>query len=383
MAVTSAAPAIHNARRHRENLAPMTVAADKDTRPGWGWAGRALQWWLGELAGLSDDAARRLRIGSRNAITLEAGERYWLLRRGQRPLGQIDRAAPEPETSAALARLVAAGHGRAPLTVEIPHERILTKRITLPAMAQRELGRILHFEIARHFPFPAERVHFRHRVIGSGGADRGTIEVEIAAVARAAVDEICQALAEAGLRPSRVCLAGGRGAPPLFLALAGLRRSTAMLTRLERALVLSLAALAILAAASPVVSDRVHIAAAERQLAALRPQAQAMLDQRERQRRAAAALAGPLRLAAARPPLVAVLDALTKAVPDGAWLQSLSLTGREIVVDGLSPSAAAVALALENGHAFANLVFRAPITRDPQTGLEHFQLGAAIAEPKP
>ena len=379
-----AAP-IHNEQRQRENIAPMTVAADKDTRRGWGSIGRAVQWWLGELAGLYGDAARRMGIGGRAAITLEAGERYWLLRQRQRPLGQIDRAAPEAETSAALARLVAAGHGRAPLTVEIPQERILTKRIALPVLAQRDLDRVLHFEIARHFPFPAERVHFRHRIIarGSGAADRGTIEVEIAAVAREVVDEICHALAQAGLRPSGVRLAGGRGAPPLFLAIAGLGRGAALLTRVERALLVSLAALALVAAASPVVYDRARLAAAEREIAALEPQAQAALDRRARQRRASASLSGPLRLAAARPPLVAVLDALTKAVPDGSWLQSLSLTGREIVVDGLSPSAAAVALALENSHAFANIVFRSPITRDPQTGLEHFELGAAIAEPKP
>jgi general secretion pathway protein L len=178
-------------------------------------------------------------------------------------------------------------------------------------------------------------------------------------------------------------MAGGRGAPPLYLAMAGLGRNRATFTRTERALMLSLVVLAIAAAASPVVYDRMHIAAAERELAALQPQAQAALDQREQQRRAMSALAGPLHLAAARPPLVAVLDALTKAVPDGSWLQSLSLTGREIVVDGLSPSAATVALALEKSGAFANIEFRAPITREPQTGLEHFQLGAAIVEPKP
>ena len=385
MAVTSTAATIHNERRESENLAAMTVAADKDTRRSWGWAGRALHWWLGELGALYDDGARLLQFNSRNAITLEAGERYWLLRQRQRPLGQIDRAAPEAETRSALARLVPAGRRQAPITVEIPQERILTKRIALPAMAQAELERILEFEIGRHFPFPAERVHFRHRIIahGSGAAERGTIEVEIVAVAREVVEEICDALADAGLRPKGICLAGGRGAPPLFLATAGLGRSGTTLTRTERALLLALVALAILAAASPVVHDRLRIAAAEREIAALKPQAQTMLDLREQQRRAASVTAGPLRLAASRPPLVAVLDALTKAVPDGSWLQSLNLSGREIVMDGLSPSAATVALALEQSHAFTNVVFRAPITRDPQTGLEHFQLSAAIVEPKP
>lgn len=349
----------------------MTVAADK-SRKGWGWIGRAVPWWLGELMGMWDDAARRLGLG-RNAVTLEAGERYWLLRRGERPLGQIDRAAPDAETAAALSRLDA----RAPISVEIPQDRILAKRIVLPAMAQRELERILGFEIARHFPFPAERVY--HRVITRGGAGSGTIEVEIAAVAREVVDEIAAALAKAGLRPSSICLAG---ATPLYLTIPGIGRG-ALLTRGERALMLLGMLLALGAAASPVIHDRMRIAAAERELAALQPQAQSALNRREAQRRAAADVAGPLRLVSSRPPMVGVLDDLTKAVPDGSWLTSLSITGHEIVVDGLSPSAAGVALALEQSHRFTNVVFRAAIARDPQTGLEHFALGAAIAEPKP
>ncbi len=355
----------------------MTVAADKEGK-GWSWIGRAVPWWLGELAGLCDDAARRMGLAGRNAVTLEAGERYWLLRRSQRPLGQIDRAAHDGETGAALARLALRG----PIAIEIPQDRILTKRIALPAMAKRELERILRFEIARHFPFPAERVYFRHRVIPRSGDASGTITVEIVAVAREVVDEILLALAAAGVRASSVGLATGPGTPPLDLAIAGLGRGE-RLSRVEKALLLSLAALAIATAAAPVIDDHMRIAAAEHELAALQPQAQAALDRRDKQSAAAAALAGPLRLAAARPAVVAVLDALTKAVPDGSYLTALSLTGREIVVDGLSPSAAEVALALERSGVFTNIVFRAPITRDPQSGLEHFALGAAIVEPKP
>jgi hypothetical protein len=62
---------------------------------------------------------------------------------------------------------------------------------------------------------------------------------------------------------------------------------------------------------------------------------------------------------------------------------SLGLSGRDVLLDGLSPSAATTALALERSHAFSDVTFRAPITRDPGTGLEHFQFSARIAEPKP
>ncbi|MGH7087719.1 MAG: PilN domain-containing protein, partial [Stellaceae bacterium] len=98
-------------------------------------------------------------------------------------------------------------------------------------------------------------------------------------------------------------------------------------------------------------------------------------------RRAMERAAEPLRLTAERPPLVAVLADLTKAVPDGSWLKSLNIAGQELAIAGLSPSAAGVALALEASHRFANVRFRAPIMREPQTGLERFQLSATLAEP--
>jgi hypothetical protein len=53
-----------------------------------------------------------------------------------------------------------------------------------------------------------------------------------------------------------------------------------------------------------------------------------------------------------------------------------------VTLDGLSPSAATIALALEKSRDVTGVVFRSPITREA-SGLEHFQLGATLAEPKP
>jgi general secretion pathway protein L len=364
----------------------MTAAADNEAKRSWGAAGRALHWWLGELRGMWDDVARRFDVRRRSAIVIEAGERYWIVRQRQRVLGQIDRAAPDAEDiRRTLTRLGLRAGGSAPLVVEFPQERVLTRRIALPTSAQGEIDRVLQFEIARLFPFPAERVHFRHRVIAQGSLalDRGTIEVEVVAVAREVVAEIVDALAEAGLRPSAICIAGGAGATPLYLPVTAVGNGTRALAGPNRALLIALGVLAVAALASPVIHDRLQLAAAESAIEGLKSAAQGALDTRDRQRIEAAQAASPLRLRAARPPLVAVLDALTKAVPDGAWLMSVNISGRELVIDGLSPSAAATALALEQSRAFTNVVFRSPISRDPQTGLERFQLSAAIAEPKP
>jgi general secretion pathway protein L len=358
----------------------MSVAADNQVRGARAFAERALSWWLSELRAAWRELAPAAAFAARSDAVLEAGERYWLLRRRQQPIGQIDCALSDPETTAWDLRTVLGGRRQRGVTVEIPIERALTKRIMLPAVAEREIDRVLRFEVARHFPFPADRVYLRHRVVSGAGAARGTIEVELIAVPREIVAEVLAALKRAELPLREVVVVGPDSGQPIALPVAPVRRK---LASRERVLLALLAALCFGALASPVLHDRLRIAAIEREMVALEPRAKAVLDVRERDRNAADRMAGPLRLVAARPPLVAVLDELTRAVPDGSWLQSLSLSGHELVIDGLSPSAATLALALERSRLFAKVTFRAPITRDAATGLEHFQLSAAVAEAKP
>jgi general secretion pathway protein L len=357
----------------------MTIAANRPLKGARSraWGRRALGWWLGELAGCRDDLRRFVAMRGRKSVTIEVGERYWLLRQGQRPIGQVD---VESADAAQLLRLIPPAGRRRAVIVEIPPERVLAKIVALPSGAKGQLDRILDFEIARHFPFPAERVYFRHRVVK--GEDGGVaVMVEIVAVPREIVDGICAALAEAGLRPAAITVVGS-DAKPLFLpasALGAARRETAPATRVLRFAV-ALSALAALA--SWPFAQQVQLGALDRELAELKPRAEAALRAGEAERRAGERSAGILALGAGRPPLVGALDRLSRDLPDGSWLLSLSIMGRELVLDGLAPSAATIALALEKSRDVSGIVFRSPITREA-SGLEHFQLGGTLGETKP
>jgi general secretion pathway protein L len=350
-------------------------------------SGRALAWWLGELRGLYRDLAWRLTAGGgRNALTIEAGERYWTVRQGQRLVVQLDRFAGEDGVRGLMATIPRQYRRRPPI-VEIPRERTLAKIISLPAAARTDLDRILDYEIARHFPFPAERVFFRHRIVArgdrTGAAGAATIEVELIAVARTTVAEICDELARAGWSPGRVAVIAGSDEERLYLPVAPEGGERAPVSRADRRLCLVAAVLAGAALLSLPLAQHRRLGAIESELARLKSPAEAVLDSSERQRRAEDRTAAVLRLAASRPALIAVLDELSRVVPDGSWLLSLGLSGRELVIDGLAPSAATTALALEKSPLFTGVVFRSSITRDPATGLEHFQLGAQLAERKP
>ena len=365
----------------------MSIASDRTlkTPRAAAWPGRALHWWLGELRGAWDDAARKLQAGG-SAITIEAGERYWVLRRKQRPIGHIDlQSFNADECRQMLADAMPAAGARA-ILVEIPPERVLSKVVSYPVGARAELDRIVEFDFPRHFPFPVERVLYRYRVVPrSGGAasESGAIAVEIVAVPREIVTEICGELAAAGLAPAGVGLVGTASAEPLFLpgsAIPRARRGTAPLTR---RLAYALPAAVLAALVSWPLAQQARLATLDRAIAELKPRAEAALKLREHQQQEAERIGAIVASRGARPPLVRVLDTLSRDLPDGAWLLSLSVAGRDVVMDGLSPSAAEIALALQKSGAFKDIVFRAPVTREAASGLERFQLGAAVAEAKP
>jgi len=246
-----------------------------------------------------------------------------------------------------------------------------------------QLDRILPFEMSRHFPFTAERVFYGYRIVArpvQGGAP-GTapLTVEIAAVGREIVFAIADELAAAGLRASAFALIPGPGAEPLFLAAHPMLPTAARLAP-RRDLLIGTAALAALAVISWPVAQQVRLAGIERDIAALKPAAETALRARTERQREADQAGAVARLRGTRPALVAVLDRVSRDLPDGAWLLSLSIAGRDIVLDGLAPSAATIALALQRDPQFNGIVFRSPIARDAATGLEHFQLGATVGE---
>lgn len=343
-------------------------------------ASSALAWWLGELRSAAADAARWVRSLDRNALTLEAGERQWILRRRHRLLGEIDWQSLGAEArQQRLKELVTQAGRSVALCIEIPPERLLSKVIDLPARAHAQLDRILSFEISRHFPFPAERVFYRYRVIGRSGtaASAPYVSIEIVAVPRDVVASITGELAAAGQRVGAIALRAAPAAAPLFLGRQALVPPQSP-RRTSRLLAVGFALMAVVAAISWPLAQQLRLAAMEREVAALKPTAEAAQRAQAERQRATDQAAAIARLLAERPPLIAIVDVLSRLVPDGSWLTSLSINGREVVLQGLSPSASAIALALGRDPHFGSVVFRSPIARDAATGLEHFEFGATL-----
>jgi general secretion pathway protein L len=361
----------------------MTIVTEHPLEhpPRRGWVARAVLWWLGELRAVRDDLLHRIAAGARHAVTIEAGERYWIVRRQHEVVGHVDWRAGWDQGRAALQAVLARLQSHRTVLVELPRERVLSKTVSLPAGAQRHLDSIVEYEVARHFPFPAERMAFRYRPAhDQPPPDTGQMAIEIVAVPREVISGICEELRQAGVSPRRFALIGGDDATPILLPATANGAGVGSPLAVNRNMAIAAAAAALAAIVSWPLAQQARLAAIEKEIAAYKPAAEAVLRQSSAHRRDVELAAAVIGLGSSRPPLVAVLSQLSDAVPKDSWLTSLSIEGRSIVLDGLSPSAATAALALERSRAFRDITFRSPINRDVATGLERFEFGATIVE---
>ena len=112
----------------------MTSAADRKPTRGriTATVARAFDWWLSELRAVWRDLTGWLESGGRNGLTIETGERCWVVRRGRHVLGRLDNAASDAEpTGQSLAGLIPSPHRRRPITVEIPCDCSRASRLVL------------------------------------------------------------------------------------------------------------------------------------------------------------------------------------------------------------------------------------------------------------
>jgi general secretion pathway protein L len=351
---------------------------------------RAIRWWLGELDGAWRDACAILFRAPRRTggLVIEAGtEDFTVCRQSgadRRVLGRVarpgtGREAMDPRLRAALA----GSPGR--VIVELAAADTLTRRLRLPDAGPADLARMLRFELAKHLPFPIEEACWYFRPVGPAPGRGATREVEVSVAPLALAVAIRDELAALGIAADGFVAAdlpadarSGLSFLPPAPGAASSGRSVARMV----AVVLVLAA-AGASLASPLLADRARLETLGDEIARLEPAAKRGLAVREQTLRDGERGEALRRMRQARPDAVATLALLTGAIDDASWLVSLALSGPEVVIDGRSPSAAAVAAALERTGRFERVSFRAPIARDPATGLERFQIAAILTEARP
>lgn len=253
------------------------------------------------------------------------------------------------------------------LTLRLADRQPWRRHLTLPRAAAPFLRQILRNEMDRRTPWTADQVYFTAAAVKS--AEPGQLAVTLTVLPRRWADPAFDALLAGSLSVDCIQLeedgaflsiADGE---PVADAGTG-RRPTFILATVLAAALLSLVGQAV---ASGFVDLQLSQA---RQDAAAARALSAEADSLRRRQHFPSVQREEL------PSSIALLNRVSRALPDGSWLDELELKDRKLVLGGISPEPAKLP-ALLQGAGLAGVEFAAPVV-PAEGGGQRFQIRADI-----
>jgi general secretion pathway protein L len=339
-------------------------------------------WWIGQLVACLPPRWRAL-VEERSEsllVDLRPDEIVVWRERADRAneYARIPRTLPPEAQGAEFQRLRGAIDDPGVRTVLlIPSERVLQRNLVLPAAAEDNLRQVLSFEMDRQTPFKADQIYFDSRVIGRDASGRN-LNVELVLLPRAQLDQ------EIGALPAGIASLDGvdawRGEP------GGGRRQINLLPAERRArhrdmrlpLNLGLAALVIVLLFVNMDESLTNRAAAVESM-------RAEVDKSNTEARQVAALRKTLADSISganflsdkkrnNPLTVAVIDDLSRRLPEDTFLERLQIENGEVQLQGQSKEAAKLISLLGASGCLGNPRLQGQIQPDARTGKERFQI---------
>ena len=269
------------------------------------------------------------------------------------------------------------------VVLELPTDKIVVRRISVPAQAREFLPGIVRNQVERLSPWPVDQTVYGFDAAVSQ-EDSAALDVRVFISSRAAVNSARDELDAIGLPPDRI-VARQDGTPAgapvaLWSRLTDVPRETVERTR--RQIGVSIAAFALLSvglslwgffSADSIRSESDDLAARaktlQRQVQGSRtPQAIASLPPAER----------AWAWKEISPSTVVVLEVLARALPDAAYLTELRLDNSTLRIIGLTSDAPSLIGPLERSGHLTAVHFFAPTTRGPDGTLFKFNIEAKV-----
>lgn len=358
------------------------LALDKNSA-----AGRFWRWWTNELAALLPSWLRQPGASDADALLIEMTPRSIVLQRWLQgslaEQGRIDRQPGNPDADGAAFRSLFSKLRKRDEAVALwlSPAQCLAKQVELPLAAAKNLRQVLGFEMDRHTPFKAEQVYFDFRVLRVDNQNN-RISLRLVAVPRAEMDGLLNLLASWGATATAAYAAGTAvpGGASMNLMPAG--RNTPQPQTRSRSIHPGLLLLALLVGAAalaiPVWQKREAVLALLPVVDRAKQRAMEIDALRREQEKLAAEYNFMLLKKQFAPPLVVLLNELSRLLPDDTWVQQFSLKGSELQIQGETGSSSRLIALFENSRLLRDANFRSPLTKGDLPGSERYHLTAQI-----
>jgi general secretion pathway protein L len=350
-----------------------------------------LRWWKSELAGMLPFRQARAGKQRRDVLLLEVGDaRVTALRCVDGKCHELASVASAGGTTPTAARPAGEHDLRGlagvidpeitPVVIRVCPRQVLNRTVSLPLAAAENLREVLAFEMHRRTPFAADDVYFDFRPLPKRPGDQH-LRVELFLVRRELIDAALALLPSWDLRVAGMTEIPGIEAEGLLLRLTRPSRGSATSRALTRVLWATNAVLLAAVVAIPLLHQGRQMDALREQVATAKAEAESVTALRQRAENLRADRLFLIDAKRNRPTFVTLLSELTAALPDTTWVQRLEIKTRQVRLRGTSTTASSLIPIIEDSRLFRGAAFDAPVTRNPATGKEQFQLIFEITSP--
>jgi general secretion pathway protein L len=340
-------------------------------------------WWAKQMLDLVPSAIRSRADGPPDACIISVGghpeSAMPAIRLGTRRAGQVADLGRFVLDATGIdeARSILRKHDRRhAVAVRVPGDALLERTIALPLAAEADLVSVLRYEMDTITPFAVEELFWTWSVVRRD-RERRRVHVRVSFVPKIALPSLSVVLEGLGTAPSWLEAATPAGTPrviPLgYMAASEQRR--------RRNLRFGLAGTAVLMAASivlPFILQSVAQMRVEDRINALAPSVRSAETLRARITRdsSAATLIAAEHGRVGDP--LAVLSAVTAALPDDTFLADLSIREGRLEITGESKAAAKLIAVLAASPTLRDPAFIASVTH-AENGSDAFSIRAGIA----
>jgi len=354
---------------------------DKNSPLGHFW-----RWWSGELIVLVPQWLRQSSANAANGLLIEVTPQAVILRRWLKDSltvqGRVDRQSGDHDTqSIAFQALFSKLHKRdEQVALCLTDTQCLVKQVELPLAAAKNLRQVLGFEMDRHTPFKAEQVYFDFRVLHVENK-KNQLVVKLVVAPRLEVDSSLDLLERWGAPVNAVYVAGIAVPNGDAINLMPAERSTTQPSKLRgtnAGLLLLMLILAMTAITIPIWQKRQAVIALLPIVDRAKQQARETDALRREQERLAAEFNFMLDKKQTVPPLIILLDELSRLLPNDTWVQQFNLKGKELQIQGETGSSSKLIALIESTRILHDANFRSPLTKGIMPNTERYHLAAEI-----
>lgn len=348
--------------------------------------GRFWYWWSSELRSLIPVRWRERLAGSVHKvhITAHASGYQLYVDKSESPVFELASGDDVELNRRQLAEILEQHDVDDPEVVLLLPEALALKRtISMPLAAERELKQAIRYDLDRQTPFNPDDIFFDYRVVDRR-PDTSQMDIELVAVPKQNLERQRTELNQAGLGLHRIDIQASNQDQALagtgYNLLPYEQRARRINRRGRFHLVLGAVAIFLLGIVmwQSLSLRRDALGAYETAADEARQEARLVANMTTEFEDALEAARFLNTQHEQRPPIIVLLNEITRVVPDDTYLQRLIIKECEAQLQGLSGSAQKLIELVNQSEFLSGASFRGPISIDPRTNRERFNLVANL-----